>query len=152
MINTFIPLCVMQSPHYFVAPSMKWGIVAWWRHQMEAFSALLAICAGNSPVPVNSPHRGQWRGALMSPLICTWINSSVNNREASVLRRNRAHYDVNVMVYLGLGFKFVPRCVGAYTMRMAAVSVNIIDHWGCLLLVNNGSNIHLSSPNMRSVI
>ena len=24
---------------------------AWWRHQMETFSALLAICAGNSPVP-----------------------------------------------------------------------------------------------------
>ena len=23
----------------------------WWRHQMEPFSALLAICAGNSPVP-----------------------------------------------------------------------------------------------------
>ena len=29
----------------------------WWRHQMETFSALLAICAGNSPVPVNSPHK-----------------------------------------------------------------------------------------------
>ena len=27
---------------------------SWWRHQMETFSALLAICAGNSPVPVNS--------------------------------------------------------------------------------------------------
>ena len=26
------------------------GIIAWWRHQMEKFSALLAICAGNSPV------------------------------------------------------------------------------------------------------
>ena len=25
--------------------------VPWWRHQMETFSALLAICAGNSPVP-----------------------------------------------------------------------------------------------------
>ena len=24
---------------------------AWWRHQMETFSALLALCAGNSPVP-----------------------------------------------------------------------------------------------------
>ena len=24
---------------------------AWWRHQMETFSMLLAICAGNSPVP-----------------------------------------------------------------------------------------------------
>ena len=27
----------------------------WWRHQMEAFSALLAICAGNSPVPGEFP-------------------------------------------------------------------------------------------------
>ena len=38
---------------------------SWWRHQMETFSALLALCAGNSPVPGNSPHKGQWRGALM---------------------------------------------------------------------------------------
>ena len=34
---------------------------------MEPFSALLALCAGNSPVPVNSPHKGQWRGALVFP-------------------------------------------------------------------------------------
>ena len=27
----------------------------WWRHQMETFSALLAICAGNSPVTGESP-------------------------------------------------------------------------------------------------
>ena len=27
----------------------------WWRHQMEIFSALLAICAGNSPVPCEFP-------------------------------------------------------------------------------------------------
>ena len=30
-------------------------IVAWWRHQMETFSALLAICAGNSPVSGEFP-------------------------------------------------------------------------------------------------
>ena len=24
--------------------------ISWWRHQMETFSALLALCAGNSPV------------------------------------------------------------------------------------------------------
>ena len=30
-------------------------VLPWWRHQMEAFSALLAICAGNSPVPGESP-------------------------------------------------------------------------------------------------
>ena len=27
----------------------------WWRHQMATFSALLAICAGNSPVPGEFP-------------------------------------------------------------------------------------------------
>ena len=32
-------------------------ILPWWRHQMETFSALLALCAGNSPVPVTSPHK-----------------------------------------------------------------------------------------------
>ena len=33
------------------------GIVTytWWRHQMETFSALLAIYAGNSPVPGEFP-------------------------------------------------------------------------------------------------
>ena len=69
----------------------------WWRHQMETFSASLALCAGNSPVPVNSPHKGQRRGALMFSLICVWINGWVNNREAGDLRRYRAHYDVSVM-------------------------------------------------------
>ena len=48
--------------------------------------------------PVNSPHKGQWRGALMFSLICAWINSWVNNREAGDLRRYRAHYDVTVML------------------------------------------------------
>ena len=31
------------------------SFVAWWRHQMETFSALLVICAGNSPVPGEFP-------------------------------------------------------------------------------------------------
>ena len=46
---------------------------------------------------VNSPHKGQWRGALMFSLICVWINGWVNNREAGDLRRHCAHYDVIVM-------------------------------------------------------
>ena len=29
--------------------------ISWWRHQMEAFSVLLAICAGDSPVPGEFP-------------------------------------------------------------------------------------------------
>ena len=47
--------------------------------------------------PVKSPHKGQWRGALMFSLICVWINGWVNNGEAGDLRRYRAHYDVTVM-------------------------------------------------------
>ena len=48
--------------------------------------------------PVNSPHKGQWRGALIFSLICVWINGWVNNREAGDLRRYPAHYDVTVMI------------------------------------------------------
>ena len=51
--------------------------------------------------PVNSPHKGQWRGALMFILICARINGWVNNREAGDLRRRRVHYDVIVMEQFG---------------------------------------------------
>ena len=47
--------------------------------------------------PVNSPHKGQWRAALMFTLICVWINGCVNNREAGNVRRYYAHYGVTVM-------------------------------------------------------
>ena len=47
--------------------------------------------------PVNSPHKGQWRGGLMFSLICAWTNGCVNNRDVGDLRRHRAHYDVIVM-------------------------------------------------------
>ena len=69
----------------------------WWRHQTETFSALLALCAGNSPVTGEFPSQSQWRGALMLSLICAWINGWINNHEAGDLRRHRAHYDVTVM-------------------------------------------------------
>ena len=35
-----------------------------WRHQMETFSALLALCRGFYRSPVISPQKGQWGGAL----------------------------------------------------------------------------------------
>ena len=91
---------------------ISWMMVSldtWWRHQMETFSALLALCAGNSPVPVNSPHRGQWRRALMFSLICARINDLVNNREAGDLRRHRGHYDANVMRYSEWGISHYSR-------------------------------------------
>ena len=49
----------------------------WWRHQMETFSALQAFVRGFHRSPVNTPHKGQWRGALMLSLICAlkkWLS------------------------------------------------------------------------------
>ena len=63
---------------------------------------------------VNSPHKGQWRGALMFSLICVWINDWINNREAGDLRRYRAHYDVIVMVYNSKSTKPLPGSWIAY--------------------------------------
>ena len=70
---------------------------SWWRHQMETFSALLAICAGNSPVPGEFPTQWPVTRSLMFSLICARTNGWANNGEAGDLRRNHAHYDVTVM-------------------------------------------------------
>ena len=49
---------------------------------------------------VNSPHKGQWRGALIFSLMCVWINGWVNNREAGDLRCYSVHCDVIVMIFI----------------------------------------------------
>ena len=64
-----------------------------WKH----FPRYWPFVRGIHRSPVNSPHKGQWRGALMFSLICARINGWVNNREAGDLRCYRAHYDVIVM-------------------------------------------------------
>ena len=65
-----------------------------WKH----FPRYWPFVRGIHRSPVNSPHKGQWRGALMFTLICVWINDWVNNREAGDLRRHRGFHDVTVMI------------------------------------------------------
>ena len=89
---------------------------------MQTFSALLAICAGNSPVPVNSPHKGQWGGDMIFSLICVWINGWVNNCEAGDLRRHRAHYDVTLMTYRAVWWSI------EYCWMSATFDFNIYVH------------------------
>ena len=43
------------------------------------------------------PAQGQWRGALMFSLICSWTNSLSNTKNAGDLGHHRSHYDVIVM-------------------------------------------------------
>ena len=84
----YSPWKVFQGDASSLKQHSNWKC-SWLRHQ--TFSALLAICVENSP------HKGQWRGALMFSVICAWINGWVNNREAGDLRR---HYDVIVMLMI----------------------------------------------------
>ena len=100
-------------PNYFVADILRWNpasggpLLAWfswdygnhddvikWKH----FPHYWPFVRGIHRSPVNSPHKGQWRGALMFSLICARINGWVNNREAGDLRRHQAHCDVIVMM------------------------------------------------------
>ena len=73
--------------------SVPW---AWWHHQMEIFSALLSLCAGNSPVTDDFPSQRPVARSFVF-FICAWINDWVNNRQDGDLRRHSAHYDVIVM-------------------------------------------------------
>ena len=65
---------------------------------MEIFPRFWPFIRGIHRSPVNSPHKGQWRGALMFYLICARTNDWVNNREAGALRRHCTHYDVTVII------------------------------------------------------
>ena len=74
-------------------PPLSYDDVMKWKH----FPRYWPFVRGIHRSPVNSLHKGQWRGAFMFSLIGAWINLRVNNREADDLRRYRAHYDVIVM-------------------------------------------------------
>ena len=71
-------------------------IVPWWRHQMEKFSALLALSAGNSLVTGEFPTQ---RPVMRSfdVFFDLHLNKRVNNREADESRHHHGHYDVTVI-------------------------------------------------------
>ena len=83
-----------------LGPFHQMIFIPWWQHKMGTFSALLALCAGNSLSPVNSPHKGQWHGALMFSLICDWTNGKskqsrrrwFETRSCSLWRHCNAHF------------------------------------------------------------
>ena len=71
----------------------------WWRHKMETFSALIALCAGNSPVTDESHTQRPVTRNLMFSLICTWANGWINNSHSGDSRLNRTLYDVPALIW-----------------------------------------------------
>ena len=90
-----------------------------WKH----FPRYWPFVRGIHRSPVNSPHKGQWGGALMFSLICARINGWINNGEAGDLRRHR---DVTVMVWLlAFGFQIPYPRICAWTTTMATIHTTI---------------------------
>ena len=84
----------------------------WWRHQMEIFPCYWPFVRGTHRSPVDSPHKGQWRGPLVFFFICAWTNGWANNRDAGDLRLHGAHYVVTVMKVINFTHK------GTYPMSI----------------------------------
>ena len=84
---------VIASLGPLYANSMLHDDVIKWKH----FPRYCPFVRGIHRLPVNSPHKGQWRGGLVFSLICVWTNGWVHNRDAGDLRCHRALYDVTVM-------------------------------------------------------
>ena len=68
-------------------------LTAWWRHQMETFSALLALCAENSPV--NSPSQ-------------RWIESPSRKlmRHCNGMRHKELGCEMRHTDVVGMGYQF----------------------------------------------
>ena len=71
--------------------------------------------------PMDSPHKGQWRGALLLSLISAWTNGRANYQRDGDLRRHRAHYDSTVMMIDDGQAKPATRAPSQYPKRRLSV-------------------------------
>ena len=92
-----------------------------WKH----FPRYWPFVRGIHRSSVNSPHKGQWRGALMFSLICACINGCVNNHGACDLRCPHTHYDVTVMSNENCQLQ----CIACIIIMLLYPMTNI-THWG----------------------
>ena len=115
----------------------------------EHFPSFWPFVRGIHRSPVNSPHKGQWRGVLMFSLICAWIKHWVNNREADDLRRHRAHYDVIVMIQSDASNMMTTADTATLDLTLQPpdlffqnmILFSNIFHYTCNILAVNWSNI-----------
>ena len=82
------------QPPWWRGPVGSYDDVIKWKHFLRYWPFVRGIHRS----PLNFPHKGQWRGALMFSLICAWMYDWENNREAGDSRWHHAHNDVVVMI------------------------------------------------------
>ena len=108
-----------------------------WKH----FPHYWPFVRGIHRSPVHTPHKGQWRGALIFSLICAQLNVWVNNREAGDLRRYRTHYDVNVRA-VGNLYHYIRYTFWIY-MQMYNTATRGCFYWNGLILIPAWINNHM---------
>ena len=86
-------ICLPETAVHYSHPIIHHDDVIKWKQ----FPRYWPLVRGIPRPPVNSPHKSQWRGALMFSLIYAWTNGWVNNRDAGNLRRHCVHYYIIVM-------------------------------------------------------
>ena len=120
---TFFRVTQREMPSRYI-PTHSHDDVIKWKHFPRNWPFVRKIHRS----PVNFPHKGQWRGALMFSLIYVWINDWANNREAGDLRRQHGHYDVIVMLW---NHQLQCNDPSVYTSSQweTASQRNAISHW-----------------------
>ena len=103
----------------------------WWRHQMETFSALLALCEGTPLVACGFPSQRPVTRSFDVFLICASTNNWVNNRDVGNLGRHRDHHDVTLMIWANDTYGFAKKLNIAKSKRNQNKSLYML--W-CLLL------------------
>ena len=112
----------------------------WWRHQH--FLRYWPYARGIHRSPVNSPRKGQWRGALIF-FIWAWTNGWVNNQDAEDLRHHRSHNDVIVMKDETAGIIPTALFVHSITGRNIYFNSEMIQHYIKVNYATNSSSYHI---------
>ena len=84
---------IIDNPSIYNRNNATTFLDTWWRYQMGTFSALLAFCAGNSPVTDEFPAQ---RPVTRS--FDVFFDLRLNKRLSKQLWRHGAHYDVIIMI------------------------------------------------------
>ena len=101
--NTHVWWNILCNNVFFYSYGSVWKIYFVFNHAMMTssdgnFPRYWPFERGIHHWPVNSPHKGQWCGALVFSLVCDCTNVWVNNRDAGGLRRHYAYCEVIVKV------------------------------------------------------
>ena len=125
--NGFLNVCTHQEAHirYWIYPMSTtcgpFNVAATYIQpqlrmhddviKLKQFPRYWPFVRGIHRSPVNSPHKGQWRGALMFSLVCAWTNGWTNNQNTGDLRRHCVHYDVTAMTTNNRKLHYLHQCL-----------------------------------------